>query len=150
MQFVNPGSLGPLSTFRSQYVNPILKSRDPKASATAKELGQKRTAEVMALVFRFFLRRTAAAVLRHLIPPKSDLVLFVRPTPAQRRLYETVAKVGLTPALLGEDVSSIGLKLIDALRKVRMIPISPPSHSLSTLPPTYTYTGVQPPQTLLL
>ena len=121
VDFVNPGVLGPLSSFRSHYIQPILKSRDPKASLLTKQHGQQRTHEVMAVIARFFLRRTAATVLKTLIPPKTSLVVMCRLTPAQRRLYHEVTRLAMLPGVMGNDPSvssALGLKMIDALRKI--------------------------------
>lgn len=64
----------------------------------------------------FLLRRTAAEVLRALIPPKHDYVLFCRLTPLQRRLYEQCTRVGL--GLGGPSNPSVGLRLVDVCRKL--------------------------------
>lgn len=46
---MNPGALGPSSKFKSDYANPIAKSRDPRASVTIKEYGLRRSRELMGV-----------------------------------------------------------------------------------------------------
>ena len=64
----------------------------------------------------FLLRRTATEVLRALIPPKHDFVLFCQLTPLQRRLYEQCTRLGLS--LGGSSNPSVGLRLVDVCRKI--------------------------------
>lgn len=76
----------------------------------------RQSKQLMTIVYKFFIRRTAQDVLKKLIPPKTDLVIFVRPCPLQRRLYECCTKVGVGMAL--DEGSTLALKLVDTLRKV--------------------------------
>ena len=89
--FVNPTVLGSLQTFRLTYEAPIQRSRDSSSSSDDKRLGEARSAELSRLTSTFVLRRTAD-ILRKYLPPKTELVLFCRPSSLQRAVYVAVLK----------------------------------------------------------
>ncbi|RUS75526.1 hypothetical protein EGW08_016716 [Elysia chlorotica] len=87
VEFCNPGILGSSSAFRRVYEEPIVASRQPRASAEEKELGSERARELTRLTQMFVLRRTQE-INNDYLPPKVELVLFCRATELQRVLYE--------------------------------------------------------------
>ncbi|XP_045310161.1 DNA repair and recombination protein RAD54B isoform X3 [Leopardus geoffroyi] len=86
VDFVNPGILGSLSSYRKIYEEPIILSRQPSASEEEKELGEKRAAELTCLTGLFILRRTQEVINKYL-PPKIENVVFCRPGALQIELY---------------------------------------------------------------
>ncbi|XP_058420597.1 DNA repair and recombination protein RAD54B isoform X2 [Diceros bicornis minor] len=86
IDFVNPGILGSLSSYRKIYEEPIIISRQPSASEEEKELGERRAAELTCLTGLFILRRTQEVVNKYL-PPKIENVVFCRPGTLQIALY---------------------------------------------------------------
>ncbi|XP_036088770.1 DNA repair and recombination protein RAD54B isoform X3 [Rousettus aegyptiacus] len=86
IDFVNPGILGSLSSYRKIYEEPIIISRQPSASEEEKELGERRAAELTCLTGLFFLRRTQEVINKYL-PPKIENVVFCRPGALQIELY---------------------------------------------------------------
>ncbi|XP_054548080.1 DNA repair and recombination protein RAD54B isoform X2 [Talpa occidentalis] len=86
IDFVNPGVLGSLSSYRKIYEEPIIVSRQPSASEEEKELGEKRAAELTCLTGLFVLRRTQEVINKYL-PPKVENVVFCRPGALQIELY---------------------------------------------------------------
>uniref|UniRef100_A0A8C7A3Z9 RAD54 homolog B n=1 Tax=Neovison vison TaxID=452646 RepID=A0A8C7A3Z9_NEOVI len=86
IDFVNPGILGSLSSYRKIYEEPIILSRQPSASEEEKELGEKRAAELSCLTGLFILRRTQEIINKYL-PPKIENVVFCRPGALQIELY---------------------------------------------------------------
>ncbi|XP_047582485.1 DNA repair and recombination protein RAD54B isoform X3 [Lutra lutra] len=86
IDFVNPGILGSLSSYRKIYEEPIIISRQPSASEEEKELGEKRAAELTCLTGLFILRRTQEVINKYL-PPKIENVVFCRPGALQIELY---------------------------------------------------------------
>ncbi|XP_004679783.1 PREDICTED: DNA repair and recombination protein RAD54B isoform X2 [Condylura cristata] len=86
IDFVNPGILGSLSSYRKIYEEPIIVSRQPSASEEEKELGEKRAAELTCLTGLFVLRRTQEVINKYL-PPKVENVVFCRPGALQIELY---------------------------------------------------------------
>uniref|UniRef100_A0A8C9A4N6 DNA repair and recombination protein RAD54B n=1 Tax=Prolemur simus TaxID=1328070 RepID=A0A8C9A4N6_PROSS len=86
IDFVNPGILGSLSSYRKIYEEPIILSREPSASEEEKELGERRATELTCLTGLFILRRTQEVINKYL-PPKIENVVFCRPTALQIELY---------------------------------------------------------------
>jgi len=70
VDFVNPGLLESYATFRKEFENPILKSRQPGVSRKDVEKGKGRSDELARITSMFILRRTAE-ILSAYLPPKS-------------------------------------------------------------------------------
>jgi DNA repair and recombination protein RAD54B len=150
------------------YEEPIVRARQPGASAKDTALGEARSLELSSLIQSFFLRRTneinaryyqnrllslsllslsllslsrpknsrtgrllhrpAADLLgdccHRYLPPKHEYVVFVRPTAAQARVYETLSKSKVvTSCLAGSSGSGAAyLVAINALRKAANCP----------------------------
>ncbi|XP_071458343.1 DNA repair and recombination protein RAD54B isoform X3 [Marmota flaviventris] len=86
IDFVNPGILGTLSSYRKIYEEPIIMSREPSASEEEKKLGERRAAELTCRTGLFILRRTQEVINKYL-PPKIENVVFCRPSALQIELY---------------------------------------------------------------
>jgi SNF2 family DNA or RNA helicase len=107
VNFVNPGILGDLPTFRRVFQVPIEKGRDKSASPADKMIGQSRSEELARLTSTFVLRRTSA-ILQGYLPPRSELVVFVHLSDLQRQLYErllasTVARSVVSGRMTSSD-----------------------------------------------
>jgi DNA repair and recombination protein RAD54B len=117
VDFINPGLLGTASAFKKQFEAPILKSRQPGASEKEKELGEGRQEELTELTQHFILRRNADVQARYL-PPKTEIVLFCKPTAAQAEIYEQVLVSPACMSAINGYKSAQALSLINLLRKV--------------------------------
>ncbi|XP_024428253.2 DNA repair and recombination protein RAD54B isoform X2 [Desmodus rotundus] len=118
IDFVNPGILGSLSSYRKIYEEPIIISRQPSASEEEKELGEKRAAELICLTAPFFLRRTQEVINKYL-PPKVENVVFCRPGALQIELYQRlVNSQAVRFCLQGSLENSPHLICIGALKKL--------------------------------
>lgn len=115
VNFVNPGVLGPATSFRNQFEKSINKSREPGASSAALELGNAREQELSDLTRQFILRRTAEVLSRYL-PPKAEYIIFCKPTQAQAEVYQHVLASPVFGAVMGSSEAS--LQLITLLKKV--------------------------------
>ncbi|KAF3926902.1 hypothetical protein ABW20_dc0105328 [Dactylellina cionopaga] len=115
VDFINPGILENYSTFKKQFENPIVKSQQPEASKAAKELGNARKEELVKLTNLFVLRRTAQILSKYL-PPKTDVVLFCRPTKIQLELYQAILNTNVAKRQMGNMETA--LQLITLLKKV--------------------------------
>ncbi|EMC92195.1 hypothetical protein BAUCODRAFT_569497 [Baudoinia panamericana UAMH 10762] len=115
VDFVNPGLLNKYSVFKREFENPILKSRQPGASAKDVEKGEARSEELAKLTGMFILRRTAEILSKYL-PPKTEYVVFCRPTEAQALVYRAIIGSPTFNAALGS--SAVTLELINILKKV--------------------------------
>ncbi|XP_054446030.1 DNA repair and recombination protein RAD54B [Pteronotus mesoamericanus] len=118
IDFVNPGILGSLSSYRKIYEEPIIISRQPSASEEEKELGEKRAAELISLTGPFFLRRTQEIINKYL-PPKIENVVFCRPGELQIELYQKLLNSqAVRFCLQGSLDNSPHLVCIGALKKL--------------------------------
>ncbi|XP_072780929.1 DNA repair and recombination protein RAD54B isoform X3 [Taeniopygia guttata] len=118
IEFVNPGILGSLSTYRKIYEEPIVRSREPSATEEEKELGEKRAAELTRLTGLFILRRTQE-VINKFLPPKKESIIFCRPTTLQLELYrKLLGSRVITSCLQGRLENSPHLICIGALKKL--------------------------------
>ena len=115
VDFVNPGLLGTFKTFTKEFEVPIVKSRQPGAIKKDLEKGEARSEELASLTAMFILRRTAEILSKYL-PPKTEYVLFCRPTSAQAAVYRHVLASPAFQSALGNPEAS--LQLITVLKKV--------------------------------
>ena len=115
VDFINPNLLGPYRTFMKEFEGPIVKSRQPGALQKDLEKGEARNEELASLTSPFILRRTADLLSKYL-PPKTEYVLFCRPTTAQATAYQHVLACPAFQAALGNSEAS--LQLITVLKKV--------------------------------
>ncbi|KAK4985086.1 helicase [Elasticomyces elasticus] len=115
VDLVNPGVLNKYSTFKREFETPILKSRQPDATAKDIEKGEARSKELTSITDKFILRRTADVLSKYL-PPKTEYVLFCRPTEAQASVYRSVISSPVFNAILGSPEAA--LQLINVLKKV--------------------------------
>lgn len=118
IDFVNPGILGSLSSYRKIYEEPIIVSREPSASEEEKKLGERRAAELTCLTGLFVLRRTQEIINMYL-PPKIENVVFCRPGALQIELYRKLLdSQAVRFCLQGLSESSPHLLCIGALKKL--------------------------------
>ncbi|KAH8153453.1 uncharacterized protein LAJ45_02266 [Morchella importuna] len=89
VDFVNPGLLESYATFRKEFEGPIVKSRQPGAAKRDVEKGRARGEELARITKLFVLRRTAE-ILSSYLPPKTEYIVFCRPTPKQLKVYTTI------------------------------------------------------------
>ncbi|KAF8768041.1 DNA repair and recombination protein RAD54B like protein [Argiope bruennichi] len=120
VNFVNPGALGTLQSFRRSFEKPILQSREQECSEEEKEIGEQCSEELNRLSTLFMLRRTQEVINQYL-PSKTEVVAFCRPTELQRKLYNHLLNTGSLWKLLastGSMDSSLHLIYISLLRKL--------------------------------
>jgi DNA repair and recombination protein RAD54B len=115
VDFVNPGMLNKYTTFKREFETPILKSQQPGASKKDLEKGEGRSEELAKITGMFILRRTAEILSKYL-PPKTEYVVFCKPTESQLLVYRSIVGSPTFNAALGS--SAISLELINILKKV--------------------------------
>ncbi len=111
MDFLMPGWLGPLETFRTTYQTPIEKNGN-----------EARGAALVRRVGPLILRRTKHDVAKEL-PPKTEILHEIEMGEAQKDLYETVRstmdkQVRQALAIRGQQAQIV---FLDALLKLRQI-----------------------------
>ncbi|QDS77723.1 hypothetical protein FKW77_004290 [Venturia effusa] len=117
VDLVNPGLLGKYTTFKREFETPIIKARQPEATAKDTEKGEGRSEELARLTGQFILRRTADVIAKYL-PPKTETILFCRPTPPQAALYRAVLESPMFAASMGSGSTEVSLQLINILKKI--------------------------------
>ncbi|KAL4809200.1 SNF2 family N-terminal domain-containing protein, partial [Aspergillus unguis] len=144
VDLVNPGVLGNFKSFIKEFETPIVRSRQPEATEKDIEKGEARNEELRELTSKFMLRRTADILAKYL-PPKTEYVLFCKPTNTQAKIYQNVLASPVFQSAIGNSESA--LQLITILKKLCNSPslLSPkdvneaPSETiaalLSSLPP---------------
>jgi len=89
--FAVPGILGDLSTFRKVYERPMSQANQKSASNSTKEKGRRQSKALDAITSQFVLRRLQKDILKSILPPRMELLLFCRPTERQCELYQGIA-----------------------------------------------------------
>ena len=115
VDFVNTGLLKTYPTFRKEYEMPIVKGQQPGAPKKDVDEGEKRSRMLSALTKPFIMRRTAEILARYL-QPKTEYVLFCRPSTVQADVYRAVLSSPVFGRVLGSPEAS--LQLITLLKKV--------------------------------
>ncbi|KIX92703.1 uncharacterized protein Z520_11555 [Fonsecaea multimorphosa CBS 102226] len=140
VNFVNDGCLGSQKGFIRDFEKPIMKSRQPDALPAEIERGQDASEELTRTISAFILRRTAD-ILADFLPPKTEYVLFCKPTPAQAKIYRSIVRSPMFHSALRSQETAF--QLITILKKLCNSPAlmdpnygndeSIPSSSLVTL-----------------
>lgn len=115
IDFVNPGLLGQRSAFKRTFEAPIMRSRQPDASESELEKGEARWKELVSLTGQFMIRRTADVLAKYL-PPKTEHIVFCKPTKGQAEAYRAILASPTFAVALGN--TEMALQLINVLKKV--------------------------------
>jgi len=117
--FLNPGLLGNLDTFKSEFGSAI--ERREEASQTTLQTLRR-------LVYPFILRRTKEQVAPEL-PPRTERIIYTDLEPAQRKLYQQTREYyrALLMGMLEEsqDINDIRFKILEGLLRLRQVCIHP-------------------------
>lgn len=121
VDLVNPGLLGKYSDFKRKRELPIIRGSQQDATDEEREVGRQCRAQLDADTSQFMLRRTADILSKYL-PPKTEYVVFCRPTNAQVAIYDAILKPTQSESRSIFDAalksSDMTLKLINVLKKV--------------------------------
>lgn len=115
IDFVNPGLLGQRSAFKRTFEGPIMRSRQPDAAESELEKGEARWRELVCLTSQFMIRRTAEVLTKYL-PPKTEHIVFCKPTVAQAAAYRAILSSPIFAVALGN--TDMALQLINVLKKI--------------------------------
>lgn len=110
--FLNPGLLGPMHYFKTEFGLPIEKRTDPQAAETLRKM-----------VYPFILRRTKDQVAPEL-PPRTERILYCDMEPAQRKLYNRTRDYfrGMVLGMLDkEGLGESRMKILEGLLRLRQI-----------------------------
>lgn len=95
--FVCPGILGGLADFRRDFERPITAANRKDATDAQRSLGDKQSQALDYIIKGFLLRRLAKDVLTDLLPPRTVLLLFCRPSSLQCKLYREMTRTISNP-----------------------------------------------------
>jgi non-specific serine/threonine protein kinase len=110
--FLNPGLLGNLETFRTEFVSPIERNADAETANFLRRM-----------VYPFILRRTKDQVASDL-PPRSERVLVTDMDPAQRKAYDKQRdyyRALLLGMIEDEGMNDARMKILEGLLRLRQI-----------------------------
>jgi SNF2 family DNA or RNA helicase len=118
VNFVCPGVLGDLATFRKDYERPISALNSRSCISAQTQRGTKASQVLDRIIKCIMLRRLQKDILENYLPPRSEFLLFCQPTREQCDLYRRV-----TAQYKGMDASDHGpspeaLTALITLRKV--------------------------------
>ncbi len=110
--FLNPGLLGNLEYFKSEFGNPIERQGDEAASQFLRKM-----------VYPFILRRTKAQVAPEL-PPRTERIVYADMEPAQRKFYNKTRdyyRAMLLGVIEEEGMNHARMKVLEGLLRLRQI-----------------------------
>lgn len=110
--FLNPGLLGSLEFFRTEFGTPIEKKKDEQAVQLLRKM-----------VYPFILRRTKSQVAPEL-PPRTERILYCDMEPAQRKLYNRTCdhyRSLLMGMLNTEGLNNSHMRILEGLLRLRQI-----------------------------
>ncbi len=114
--FINPGLLGNLDTFRKEYASPIEIHHDEAKAESLRKL-----------VYPFILRRTKKQAAPEL-PPKTERIIYLDMDPAQEALYKKTSaryRNEIISAIAQKGMNGARFKIIEGLLRLRQIAIHP-------------------------
>lgn len=97
--FVLPGVLGSLSSFRKEYEKPISAANKKNATIFEKKKGQSVIKALNDVTSIFMIRRLQKDILKSLLPPRFETLLFCRPSQKQCEMYKDLSKVPILDSL---------------------------------------------------
>ena len=121
--FALPGILGELSAFRRLYERPLSAANKKNATQEEKERGRVQSKALDEITKTFLLRRLQRDVLKSILPPRMELLLFCRPSSKQCEMYRNISDRA------AKSIGSIGgrdenpLMLLTELRKLCTHPL---------------------------
>ncbi|MEI8202234.1 MAG: SNF2-related protein [Bacteroidota bacterium] len=116
LNFLNPGMLGNMEFFKSEFANPIEKHQE-----------QFKKDQLKKLIFPFFLRRTKEQVATEL-PEKTETVLYCEMGEEQRRVYDAYRndyRDRIMRRIATDGLEKSGIYVLQGLMKLRQVCDSP-------------------------
>ena len=90
--FVCPGILGSLVDFRRDFERPIASANRKDATLDQRRQGAEQARALDDVIKAFLLRRLAKDVLSDMLPPRTEMLLFCRPSLMQCDLYRKITR----------------------------------------------------------
>ncbi len=116
LNFLNPGMLGNMEFFKTEFANPIEKHQE-----------QTKKDQLKKLIFPFFLRRTKEQVATEL-PEKTETILYCVMGDEQQRIYDAYRndyRDRIMRKIATEGIEKSGIYVLQGLMKLRQVCDSP-------------------------
>lgn len=120
--FALPGILGDLSTFRRLYERPLTAANKKNATKEEKERGRVQSKALEKITKTFVLRRLQKDILKDILPPRTEVLLFCRPSTKQCELYRDISNRAVK-SMGGAGRDENHLMLLNELRKLCTHPL---------------------------
>ncbi|KAG5519640.1 hypothetical protein PMAC_001795 [Pneumocystis sp. 'macacae'] len=117
VDFVNPGLLENYATFKKEFENPIIKSRQAGCMKKDKEKGRIRSEQLASLTKMFVLRRTSE-ILDEYLPPTVEYIVFCKPTSLQVDIYRKLINISISNLNTENTNIAVHLRALTYLKKV--------------------------------
>jgi SNF2 family DNA or RNA helicase len=105
-----------LSTYLPEYERPISASNNKNCSSEQRRLGLAQSRILDEITQTFMLRRLQKDILKTMLPPRNEVLLFCRPTSQQCKLYKEITTQQGTGLALGPTAGA--LTTLTNLRKL--------------------------------
>uniref|UniRef100_A0A7S2YCU9 DNA repair and recombination protein RAD54B n=1 Tax=Entomoneis paludosa TaxID=265537 RepID=A0A7S2YCU9_9STRA len=110
--FCCPSVFPDLAQFRKEFDRPIGAGNSKNATREQKQRAKAQSMVLDKKIKTFMLRRLQKDVLKDMLPPRTEVLLFCLPSPAQSALYQKTSR-----SASGADASEV-LTALTALRKI--------------------------------
>lgn len=117
VEFVRPGLLGDLPSFRKDYERPISAANRKNATPADRQLAARQSRQLEALTKSTILRRLQSEVLASVLPPRTEILLFCKLSQLQKQAYQSLTLDRLKK-LSGPSSFSDALETLTDLRKL--------------------------------
>ncbi|KTW31525.1 hypothetical protein T552_00167 [Pneumocystis carinii B80] len=117
VDFVNPGLLENYSTFKREFENPIIRSRQIGCMKKDEEKGRIRTEQLSSLTKMFVLRRTSK-ILNEYLPPTVEYIVFCKPTSLQVEIYRKLIDLSMLNLNSYNIDMTVHLQALTYLKKI--------------------------------
>ncbi|CCE81950.1 Piso0_002634 [Millerozyma farinosa CBS 7064] len=119
VNFINPGVLGTPSHFQKEFVKPISRARDMNCTnKVILDFGEEKSNELLTLTRQFVLRRSSS-VLSHVLPDKTDIIIFCPPSNLQLLMFKAIQSSQAFNSFLQSQTSvNNSLGIITVMKKL--------------------------------
>ena len=133
VQFVAPGYLGTLKSFKESYSYVIEKGRAKSASVSEKKVGKEMEQQLNVLLSHIMLRRTKDVLLHDLLAPRKEFVIYCGLLGNQSVEYKKIAS-DILNGCVGADNTLPALMSLRLICNSASIPASHPTlnHQISS------------------
>lgn len=117
--FSRPGVFGDLANFRKLYERPMSRAASGnRTTQRERDSGATQSRAFDEITKTFMLRRLQSEVLRSMLPPRTEVLLFCQPTERQCELYRTITN---NSTIYRQNAAGCSLDALTSLTAVRKV-----------------------------